>query len=311
MFNFEKINNICKNTTENYSNRISTMTNMYTTQILRNFKPNISLNLLEVYLQTYNDHEVYANLNKIGNVDKILNLYNDRLIRFIDNSICKRIQTILNTDTCQELISLQDTTYKEFNSLLNYKKNEACPFQLADNLRRSLFANNNVNTIYTEYCDGPAVKKSREYISKDQQKMMKEIIVEASEKLAFGDKFEYGEKFDSFISMLYIYTVISSEDYAKVQNITTMYDLFKFGNNDVMHSFIGKDSDKLFANQNTKDNQYVDLTTALCMCPAKKYNLTIDDTQIKDMHAYNLLRLELLSKEYESDCVEVMSCNNR
>ena len=293
MFNFEKLAKVCNDTKVDNIDPNSVL-NMYTTQILRNFKPTFSLNLLEIYLQTYEGRGITANNINGHDLDRMMDLYKCRLERFVDNKICEKIENILKVETNRNLVALQDMPYREFEALLNYKQNESCPFQLADNLRRTIMASNNIEVSYSGYYDGPPVKKSENHITVDQKRILKEIIKETSNALAFGDSFEYGEKFDSFISMLFIYAYINCESYSKVYELTTTYDLFKFGNNDLMNSFIRKDSDREFSDNNIKDYQYTDLTTAICICPKTKYNLTIDNTNIKDMKAYNLLRLEMV-----------------
>ena len=319
MFNFKRLSVEIKKTDaykKENADRRRNFLNIYTTYILRDFKPQISYNLLKVYLTTYNDNSVNHELLENDPVElaKVLKVYEKPLNRFISHNIVTRIMCILNTPK-ESTQLLTEPVWRDFKSLLKATGDTEIN-SIAELLRRNIFAN--VNLINYDYYEGdsrgtvPNIKEPK-CISKDEINAFKNIIINKIsllDELSTGNiSFQYQENLNAFYSLIYIYSILDAS--VNYTTITKVHDLIKYGNNNILHAFIPKECDNVFGVSNATNLQYIDLTTALCLCVDKNYDLKIDEDVVKDMKAYNLTRLQLSLSDQFNDCYAEPICEYR
>ena len=288
--------------------------NIYTTYILRDFKPQLSYNLLKVYLTLYNDTTINTNDLKDNPelLAKVLKVYEEPLNRFISHNIVTRVMDILNSRKGPvQLLTLP--MHREFKALIKATRDDDIN-EFAENLRRSIFANTEL--INYHYCKGnDQIPDVKEQVSIDECeiKIFRNMIIN---KISLLDtmtnkhiSFKYQENLNAFYSMLYIYSLL--DKHITYQTLTKVHDLIKYGNTSINHSFIPKPCDHIFGMADMSDLQYIDLTTSLCLCDDRQYNLKIDEDCIKDMKAYNLTRLQLSANPKFEDCYNSIRCEER
>jgi len=296
MFNLRILGDLIeKDSKTNYKEITDTkaLLNIFTVQALANFRPQISNTLLEVYLQNYNiaGGLYYENINIHHR--KLIEVYKNELDNFITFSIAKKISKILIPVT-NAFYKFDSVVYEDICLILKSTTDDD-RILYANNAKRSLFANGILDYDPRGLSLGPKITTNRTALSLDEKIQLKHIILKLIDTQVVEDKFTFSSNYDGIISLLYLYAIsnISASNLKARDVIKQSHDLFKFGNGNRLSGFTGLPDSEIFSKMNVLDYQYIDLTTSICINPKRKYNLSIDRKNVKNLVAFNLIRLEL------------------